>query len=454
MVWAAALTVACAILPAAGAYAVGRPVEPGNATQEAFPPAAACTCHTMLVDEWSASMHSQALSDPVFNTKVAQADEATDGKLGPFCRTCHAPAAAMTGELAAGQVTGLGTQQGVGCMFCHQVIAMKDVEPGNTSHLVDPSGTRRAQIKDPQAPHPAMYSELHEKAEFCGGCHNVNHPVNGMHLESTFREWEKGPWADEGVVCQDCHMSEGPPKRGPSKGQAAMGAPTRDNIFHMTFVGANVGQGPAEQSTALLKSAAELKMDAPQIVPAGQSDTVSVTITNVGAGHYLPTGLTEVREMWLEVTAENPDGTSTRVGERRFGTVLKDEKGRFPVELWEAAAIESDDRIPPRESVTSTFTVTMPAGADKATLKAALYYRSLPDDLAKESGVENPVTEMVSSTQPVFSSEEAMAADATEQTEEPASQGLSTGLIAALVVAAGALAAVGIFAWMRSRKPS
>ena len=154
-----AVVAAASLFAPAVAGAAGVPVEPGNATQEAFPPSDACTCHSMLVEEWSASMHAQALSDPVFNAKVAQADAATGGKLGPFCRTCHAPAAAMTGELAAGNVTGAGTQQGVGCMFCHQVIAMKNVEPGNTSHLVDPSGTRRAQLKDPQAPHPAEYSE-------------------------------------------------------------------------------------------------------------------------------------------------------------------------------------------------------------------------------------------------------------------------------------------------------
>ena len=399
-------------------------------------------------------MHAQALSDPVFNAKVAQADAATDGKLGPFCRTCHGPAAAMTGEIAAGSITGAGTQQGVGCMFCHQVIAMQDGEPGNTSHLVDPSQTRRAQIKDPQAPHPAVYSELHEKAAICGGCHNVNHPVNGMHLESTYREWEKSPWAADGVVCQDCHMSEKAGTRGPSTGNAAMGAPTRDNIFHMTFVGGNVAQGNPEQATAMLKSAAELKMEAPQIVAAGDSDTVSVTITNVGAGHYLPTGLTEVREMWLEVTAENADGTSTKIGERRFGTVLKDKDGKSPAQLWEAAGVQSDDRIPPRESVTATYTVAMPAGAEKTTLKAALYYRSVPDELAKEAGVQNPVTEMAGATQPVFASEAAMAAEGSQNQDESESSGMPVGLIAALVVAVGAAAAVGVFAWMRSRKPS
>ena len=173
--------------------------------------------------------------------------------------------------------------------------------------------------------------------------------------------------------------------------------------------------GDSEQAIARLKSAAEMELDAPQIVAPGESATVTVTITNVGAGHYLPTGLTEVRQMWLEVTAEAADGTTTTVGERRFGTVLKDKDGNAPAELWDAVGIESDDRIPPRESATSTYTVTMPAGAEKSTLKAALYYKSVPDELAEKAGVENPTTEMVAAAQPFFASQEAMAADSAQQ---------------------------------------
>ncbi len=449
----AALALALAFVPTASAFAAGVPVEPGTATPEMFLPAEACTCHSTLVDEWSKSMHAQALSDPIYNVKVAEAEEATDGKIGPFCRKCHAPAATMTGEIASGNVTGAGTVQGVGCHWCHQVVALQEGKPANTSHLVDVSGTRRAQIKDPQAPHPAEYSELHEKAEFCGGCHNVDHPINGMHLESTYSEWAASPYAEEGVVCQDCHMTETAAQRGPSSGQAAVGAPTRDNLYHMTFSGSQVALGDSEQAIARLKSAAEMQLDVPQIVAPGETAAVTVTITNVGAGHYLPTGLTEVRQMWLEVTTEGPDGTSTKVGERIFGTVLKDKDGKFPAELWDAVDVESDDRIPPRESVASTYEVTMPEGAEKSTLKAALYYKSVPDELAQKAGVENPTTEMVAATQPFFASQEAMAADSAQQ-ESPDSSGLSTGLIVALVVALGALVAFGAFAWMRSRKPS
>jgi len=241
------LAVVLCFASTASALAVGSPVKPGTATPEMFPPAQSCGCHGSLVDEWSVSMHSQALSDPIFNAKVAEADKATNGALGPFCLSCHGPAATMTGEIASGNIAGEGTSQGVGCMFCHQTVGLSDGDPANTSHLLLPDGTRRAQIKDPAAPHPAQYSPFHERAEICGACHNVNHPVNGMHLESTYTEWLQSPYADEGVVCQDCHMTQKAGERGPSSGEAASGAPTRDNIYHMTFVGGQVALGDPEQ---------------------------------------------------------------------------------------------------------------------------------------------------------------------------------------------------------------
>ena len=89
-----------------------------------------------------------------------------------------------------------------------------------------------------------------------------------MHLESTYAEWKKSPQAKQGIQCQDCHMSESPPAVGPSTGQAAMDAPERPNIYHMTFAGAQVALGDADRATALLQSAATVEMAAPEIVAA------------------------------------------------------------------------------------------------------------------------------------------------------------------------------------------
>ena len=113
----------------------------------------------------------------------------------------------------------------------------------------------------------------------------------------------------------------------------------------MTFAGAQVALGDADRATALLKSAAKVEVCGSEI--ASPSASVTVTVTNVGAGHYLPTGLTEIRQMWLQVVAVDEAGNETELGKRVFGTELKDKDGKFPVELWDAVAIATDDRIPP-----------------------------------------------------------------------------------------------------------
>ena len=414
-------------------------VEPGAAGADAFVAAAGCTCHGPLVQQWSRSMHNQALTDPIYLTKLEEAKKATDGKLGPFCLKCHGPVAVMAGQ-AEGERSP-SAANAVGCSFCHQVVGI-DGHPGNTNQIVETDGIRRAQIKDPQAPHPAQYSELHEKAEFCGACHNVMHPINGMHLESTYEEWSKSPYAEEGVVCQDCHMSAAPGQRGPAKGSAAVGAPQRDNIYQMTFVGANRILGPADAAEAMLKSAATMEITSQDIVAPGSESSLSVKITNSGAGHYLPTGLTEVRQMWLEVYAES-DAGSTKLGERRFGTVLADDKGNHPVELWDATQIHSDDRIPPKQSVTADFKFDMPEGQTDLNLKAVLKYQSVDDEFAAKAGVDNPVTEMAVAQAAVYDSEQTKATAQAEQAKQEQGGG---GAPNTLVVGLGALSAVAIAA--------
>ncbi len=453
---------------AASAFAQGVPVQPGNATVDDFLPSSGCGCHGSLVEQWQPSMHAQAITDPVFLDKLARAEAEAGEEVAAFCKRCHTPIGNMIGDPDGAETEVAG--EGVTCMYCHQVVG---VEGGvaNTSHLLQPDLTRRAQLKDPDAPHPAEYSEFHESAEICGACHNVDHPANGTHLETSYTEWAESPYADEGVVCQDCHMSSDPGTViGPSTGQAASGAQTRDDIYAMSFVGANVGQGPSDASRALLQSAASMELEMPDIVPAGTAASMTVTITNVGAGHYLPTGLTEVREMWLSVYAEDADGAVTEIGERRFGTIMQDAEGNHPVEMWDAVAIHSDDRIPPRESVSEAYSFEMPEDAERSTVFAELNYRSVPDEMAESAGVDNPTTRMASASRAVFVSQavkdaeaeeppadddEADAAEPDDEADTPEDVGADAGGISGPILALGAVAvlvAAGLVAWAYVRR--
>ncbi|MHB9004632.1 MAG: multiheme c-type cytochrome [Coriobacteriia bacterium] len=370
-----------------------------------FEPSQACGCHSALLDQWSTTMHAKALTDPIYLLKLAEGNKATNGAIGPFCQGCHGPIAVMSGEITNLKTATKQSQEGVTCDFCHKVNGT-ETPLGNTSATLDTESGKHAQFKDAVSPvHATKYSQFHETAEFCGTCHNVDHPGNGMHLEATYSEWKAGPYARDGIVCQDCHMTPGPGVTKPNPGVAAAGGPEREHIYTMTFVGGNVALGNAELAEERLKSAATLELEAPEIVAAGETAQATVTITNSGAGHMLPTGLTEVRQMWLDVVAVDEDGIESPVGRHDFGSILRDASGKSPVELWEAVSFESDDRIPPKQSVTDTFEFTMP-DSGQVELKAALYYRSCSEEMAEKAGVEVPTTTMAEITKASYATQE------------------------------------------------
>ncbi len=251
---------------------------------------------------------------------------------------------------------------------------------------------------------------------------------------------EEGPYAAEGIVCQDCHMTPGAGVVKPNPGKAASMGPDREHIYTMTFAGGNVGLGDAALAGANLAAAATMDLEVPEVQEGGDV-ALKTTITNGGAGHYLPTGLTEVRQMWLEVTATDDMGNELLNERRDFGTVLKGADGSYPVEMWDAVGIQSDDRIPPRESTSNDYSFPMATGA--VTVKATLYYRSCSEEMAEKAGVEIPTTTMAEVTKTVYPTAEAKAAGdaaADDAEEDDGGPGGSTWLL--VVAAAAAVAAV------------
>lgn len=373
-----------------------------------FESATSCVCHGELQDQWAGSLHAKAIFDPVYLVDRAHAIADEGAEIGIFCDTCHTPVGTMAGQTASGKKLGTVAKEGVTCDFCHQVTGTGH-PIGGASQKLRANGTKRAQLKRTQSPtHDTAFSAFHMTAEFCGACHSLKHPVTGATLDSTYEEWAAGPYAASGVVCQDCHMSQGP-GAGPVTGLAASFAPIRSDIYLMNFVGANVALGDSLRAAANLRAAAELEIDAPEVVNEGSSRQVVVTVTNVGAGHGIPGGAADVREMWLEVSAVSADGTRRTLARRDFGRVLKDSKGRFPVPVWKAAGIQSEDRIGPGESVDITSELDM-SSPGKVTVEAVLYYRSFPVELAMQAGVRNPVTQMAKAGTEVFGSEAARRA--------------------------------------------
>jgi len=138
--------------------------------------------------------------------------------------------------------------------------------------------------------------------------------------------WKEGPYAEEGVECQDCHMTSGITKFEANPGRAGSGAQKREHISTHAIVGGNafiteiLGEEKyKEMAVERLKKTANLSIDAPQIGQRGDNLSLNISITNSGAGHKIPTGVSEIRQMWLAVSVKDGDA----IGIHRFLKLAK-----------------------------------------------------------------------------------------------------------------------------------
>ena len=369
------------------------------------PPETCKACHGEIYDQWKGSMHSQAWHDPIYRALMRLAGKATDGLTDNLCIGCHTPIGLTTGQATpTGEKMGNIAKNGVSCDFCHNISATTGI--GNGAFVLTPRRHGRplkfGPFKDAKSPyHDTAYSELHTTSALCGTCHNVTHPLNRMPIERTYDEWKDSPYAAEGIGCQECHMTPGPGfKKNP--GRAASGGVMREHIFTHYFVGGNTlvpallgSEKHAKLATEMLQSAAKMEMLAVQDLRPRGLTAVTIRVHNVGAGHKLPTGFPEGREMWIDFRALDEQGKEIyRLGKldgdghldkgtHTFKVVLGDKDGKVvDLELWNATQILSDNRILPRGYADVRFEFAIPEGRQgKITVIADLCYHSFPQPL-------------------------------------------------------------------------
>jgi hypothetical protein len=187
-------------------------------------------------------------------------------------------------------------------------------------------------------------------------------------------------------------------------GKACVMGPERDQIYTHEFVGANFtvtsllgSQDHADIAKKRLQSAAELTLIPPETVVPSNIATLGVKVTNVGAGHNLPTSLTEVRQMWIELVVTDAQGATVYHSgsmddegnidpkAKMFNARAVDVKGKHTYKPWEINRFEYNNTIPPKGSSTTDYTFLVPVGV-KGPLKvsATLHYRSYPQSLANQ----------------------------------------------------------------------
>ncbi len=378
-------------------------------------------CHEDLHAQWQGSMHAQAVVDPIFLALWKLGSKETKGGVDRLCLGCHTAIGVVSNgftlDPASGEIKATDiARQGVQCDFCHTVkehtiLKTPTLDPNNASLLIEPGEVKRGPYKDADSPgHETAFSELHTRAEFCGSCHNVFHPVTHYPIERTYEEWKESVYARAGIQCQDCHMMPVEkarevartmkPQKNP--GKASSMGPDRDQLYTHEFVGANftvptlLGKKQiAEIAIKRLQSAAELSLEVPPAATPGTVASVKVKVVNVGAGHNLPTSLTEVREMWLDLSVKDASGQEIyRSGAlQQDGDLDPDAKvfmshgvdasGHHTVKPWELSHFEWVTTIPPKGYAREAYRFMVPENAaGPLSVTAVLRYRSYPQAVA------------------------------------------------------------------------
>ncbi len=242
------------------------------------------TCHVEIYREWSGSMHANAWEDPYF-----QVDFVYDGSQ-QICLNCHTPLENQQQDLVLGfndagkfdpilkpnpnYDAGL-RDEGVTCAACH----VKD------GRIVGPFETK-------SAPHPVTVDpEMTSGIKPCMRCHLVS----GTRWDTFYRIPPCGTVAElkeggQALDCVGCHMPE-------VTRPVATGGKARKGRKHF-FRG---GHDPKTVQSALeVKYRKDVQKD-------GGLTKFVFTLTNIGAGHYLPTG-TPDRHLTLEFRLLDGEG--------------------------------------------------------------------------------------------------------------------------------------------------
>lgn len=409
-------------------------------------PAVCSTCHTDIFKQWAGSMHSQSFSDPLWqaSARLFASAATTDGEISEtrMCVKCHVPLGFRSNIITSpkddfANLPDLVTS-GVFCNWCHTISEVKSL--GNADYGLTPGSgehspsTMLGPFKDSKSDyHQTKFSTLHTQSEFCALCHNVSHVAHITPIESTYDEWKWSPYnsgdPETTVYCQDCHMRQTPEVAATGKtarpdnpGFACSSGPKRRHIPTHYIVGGNTipGNGFSDanhQDMAVdrLTNAADVEVVLSGDYRKNSMATIHVKVTNSGAGHYLPTGMTEIRQMWLEISVTDKagrqifnSGTVDKAGNIDkdsviFNTLLGNSKGEPVMNIAVADRILRDHRIPPKGYVVEKYSFFIPGYVhDALDVRATLRYRSCSQSFAnmtlKEKAPRIPIVNMAQSS--------------------------------------------------------
>ncbi len=363
-------------------------------------------CHTDIHNQWRNSIHAKTANDP-WVLSMYNGSDVAGMNLGPSykksfpkstgkCATCHAPDYAIEDPLNT-NLNKAEDSLGVSCLFCHFA---KTIDVHRNGHF---PGVQSIRLKSPDRLRKnnngclIPKSSLVKSSIICGACHYGK--FHDTVVFSSYDEWSK---RQSGNKCQECH-----------------------------FIGKN---HQLNIDKDFLSKAVDLKVE----TWSEKEDVfVKAEVTNIGAGHYYPTGH-PIRNVLLIIEVNgtkgqplkliegdiipeyggvlSPESTSTgysgkagkgfaRIFEKvnpiscfnssvpgpnaRVGQSLAlDEETRqlFPQEFWKRTMVLEDSRLPTHGSYKRTFKFRSNESIPGTTLTARLIYRKAFEPLARYYG--------------------------------------------------------------------
>jgi len=386
-------------------------------------------CMSPSFDEWQHTAHAGSGTNPRFfslynGTDISGTQVISPGYKLDFpgtagnCAACHAPGAAYDAPFTVDMnaLTGVN-REGVFCEFCHKVGAVY-LNPATGRPYENAPGVFSLRLYRPypgdqiffgsldDVARRVSYLPIEKKSQFCAPCHQFS--FWGTPIYESFREWQESPYPAQGVECQTCHMPTGTSSTFclPEKGGLA-----RDPARLASHLDLGV------KDTAFMQSTVAMTLTAQAVTNAVQ---VGVTLTNVAAGHHVPTDFPG-RHMILVVTATDgqgqalslqsgptvPDWGSDLAGRagKGYAKILRDvQTGESPVvSYWKQTLIVSDNRIPALGSDASVYAFAVPADGGEVSVTARLLFRRAFQPVAEAKGweMEDVVMETEAATIPL-----------------------------------------------------
>jgi hypothetical protein len=273
----------------------GEPPGYYNETVAKLAPESCGSCHAKQWEDWKTSRHSMAMGPGVWGQLIGEG-----AGLVESCSQCHAPLSEQheylstsDGEYAENRRYDAHLQsQGLACATCHV--------RGNQRFGPPFSETSAAASVFGKGHHGgAVVSPAYQDSAFCKPCHQFEESgmsLNGKLLENTYNEWLESPYAKKGETCQSCHT------------------PDRRHWWR--------GIHDPETVRNALQLDVQMKNQRARI-------NAEIQLTNVGAGHHLPTYVTPAIFVTVRLLGASgnplPDTEQVRVIQRRVPLTLERE---------------------------------------------------------------------------------------------------------------------------------